>query len=64
MSEWPLVPLGQVLIERKDRIGSLDADGFPLLGVSNRDGLHRSTLTRIPDMSRYLRGECPVDRRK
>ena len=57
MTDWPLVPLGELLVERKERIGSLDANGLPLLGVSNRDGLHRSTLPRIPDMSRYLRVE-------
>jgi hypothetical protein len=55
MSKWPLVVLGEVLTERKERIGSIDADGLPLLGVSNREGLHRSEMPRISDMSRYLR---------
>jgi hypothetical protein len=57
MKAWPLVPLGEVLVERKERIGSIDADGLPLLGVSNKQGLHRSAMPRIPDMSRYLRVE-------
>jgi len=54
---WPMVKLGEVLIERRERIGSADANGLPLLGVSNVDGLHRSGLERIPDMSRYFRVE-------
>lgn len=57
MTVWPLVPLGEVLVEQKERIGTIDADGLPLLGVSNKDGLHRSGMPRIPDMSRYLRVE-------
>jgi type I restriction enzyme S subunit len=54
---WPMVKLGEVLIERRERIGTADANGLPLLGVSNVDGLHRSGLERIPDMSRYFRVE-------
>ncbi len=54
---WPTVKLGDVLIERRERIGSFDADGLPLLGVSNVEGLHRSGMERIPDMSRYFRVE-------
>ena len=38
---WPVVRLGEVLIEQKLRIGSFDADSLPLLGVSNTRGLHR-----------------------
>ncbi len=52
---WPLVPLGEILVERKERVGTIDADGLPLLGVSNKAGLHRSQMPRIADMSRYLR---------
>jgi type I restriction enzyme, S subunit len=55
--DWPLVPLGEILVERKERVGTIDADGLPLLGVSNKAGLHRSGMVRIPDMSRYLRVE-------
>jgi restriction endonuclease S subunit len=51
---WEVVPLGDVLVERTERIGSPDADGLPLLGVSNTGGLHRSGKSRISDMSRYL----------
>jgi restriction endonuclease S subunit len=54
---WPKQPLGELLIERKQRIGTFDADGLPLLGVSNQEGLHRSGMPRISDMSRYLRVE-------
>lgn len=54
---WPTVRLGDLLRERKDRIGAWDAAGLPLLGVSNAQGLHRSGLERIADMSRYLRVE-------
>jgi restriction endonuclease S subunit len=54
VSKWPLVTLGDILEERKERVGTLDADGLPLLGVSNRVGLHRSEFVRIADMSRYL----------
>lgn len=58
MSEgWRMVPLGEVLVERKERVASPDADGLPLLGVSNKEGLHRSSKERISDMSRYLRVE-------
>jgi len=49
-----MLPLGEVLMERAERVGSPDADNLPLLGVSNTGGLHRSGKTRIPDMSRYL----------
>ncbi|MFO0851847.1 MAG: restriction endonuclease subunit S [Gemmataceae bacterium] len=52
---WPTVKLGEVLTERRERVGTADADGLPLLGVSNVGGLHRSGLERIPDMSRYFR---------
>jgi hypothetical protein len=55
LTNWPLVPLSEVLVERKERIGTPDADGLPLLGVNNKDGLHRSGMPRIADMSRYLR---------
>ena len=55
--QWPMVRLGEVLIEQKQRIGTFDADNLPLLGVSNQDGLHRSGMPRIPEMSRYLRVE-------
>ena len=55
MSEpWPMVPLGEVLREERQRVNSLDADGSPLLGVSNEKGLHRSSKPRIGDMSRYF----------
>jgi type I restriction enzyme, S subunit len=54
---WPTVHLGEVLIEEKQRIGTYDASGLPLLGVSNKNGLHRSVSPRIGDMSRYLRVE-------
>lgn len=54
---WPRLKLGDVLIEQKQRIGTFDADGLPLLGVSNQEGLHRSGMPRISDMSRYLRVE-------
>jgi hypothetical protein len=54
---WPLVPLGEVLREERQRIGTPDADALPLLGVSNVGGLHRSSKERIPDMSRYFRVE-------
>jgi type I restriction enzyme S subunit len=54
---YTLTKLGALLEECKDRIGSVDADGLPLLGVSNKDGLHRSGMPRISDMSRYLRVE-------
>jgi type I restriction enzyme S subunit len=54
---FPLVPLGELLVERRERIGTPDADGLPLLGVSNQEGLHRSGKERIPDMSRYFRVE-------
>lgn len=52
-----MVKLGEVLIEQKARIGSFDADELTLLGVSNQQGLHRSSMPRISDMSRYLRVE-------
>jgi type I restriction enzyme S subunit len=52
---WPQLPLGDLLIEQKVRIGVFDADGLPLLGVSNTEGLHRTEKPRIADMSRYLR---------
>ncbi len=54
---FPLVPLAEVLVERRERIGSVDADELPLLGVSNQEGLHRSGKERIADMSRYFRVE-------
>lgn len=57
MAEWERVRLGEVLLEQKRRVGSLDADGMPLLGVSNQRGLHRSGMPRISDMSRYLHVE-------
>src|SRR5438876_1858669 len=57
MSKWPTVKLGEVLIEQKQRVGAFDADGLPLLGVSNQNGLHCSAMPRISDMSRYLRVE-------
>lgn len=57
MSQWPMVLLGEVLREQKQRIGTIDASGLPLLGVSNAEGLHHSGMPRISDMSRYLRVE-------
>ncbi len=57
MTTWPMVRLGEVLQEQKVRIGSFDADGLPLLGVSNSAGLHQTDKLRIADMSRYLRVE-------
>lgn len=51
---WSMVRLGDVLQEQKARAGSPNADDFPLLGVSNSGGLHRTTKPRIADMSRYL----------
>jgi type I restriction enzyme, S subunit len=54
-ASWPQVPLGELLSERKIRVGVFDADGLPLLGVSNTLGLHRTEKPRIADMSRYLR---------
>lgn len=52
---WPKVQLGEILKEEKARVGSVDADGLALLGVSNTNGLHRSEKPRIADMSRYIR---------
>jgi hypothetical protein len=43
---WPMVPLGEVLREERQRVGAIDADGLPLLGVSNITGLHRSSKER------------------
>ena len=57
MTAWPSVPLAELLLEQKERIGTIDADGMPLLGVNNKNGLQRSDMPRIPDMSRYLRVE-------
>ena len=56
-ANWSTVRLGEVLVDQKVRVGSFDADGLPLLGVSNTAGLHRSEKPRIIDMSRYLRVE-------
>lgn len=47
------VPLGKLLIEQKERIGTEDANGLPLLGVNNKIGLHRSTDNKIKDLSNY-----------
>jgi restriction endonuclease S subunit len=55
--KWPTIQIGEVLIEQKQRIGTFDANCLPLLGVSNQGGIHRSTMPRISDMSRYLRVE-------
>lgn len=57
MNGWPMVPLGEVLQEERRRISTVNGDDLPLLGVSNAEGLHRSGLTRISDMSRYFRVE-------
>jgi len=57
MSAWPTVSLGKVLSEERRRIGTANGENLPLLGVSNAEGLHRSGLTRISDMSRYFRVE-------
>jgi type I restriction enzyme, S subunit len=54
---WPKLALGELLIEQKQRIGTFDANGLPLLGISNQEGLHRSGMPRISDMGRYLRVE-------
>ena len=53
-ADWPRVPLGELLIERRERVGTPDASALPLLGVSNAEGLHRSVKERIADMSRYF----------
>jgi restriction endonuclease S subunit len=47
------VPLGKLLIEQKERIGTKNAGGLPLLGVNNKVGLHRSTGNKIKDLSNY-----------
>ncbi len=57
MTTWPLVPLGELLVEQRQRVGSIDAHGLLLLGVSNDHGLHISRYDRISDMSRYFRVE-------
>jgi len=49
-----VVLLGDVLKEERTRVGSPDGKGLPLLGVSNVDGLHRSTRRGATDKSRYL----------
>jgi Type I restriction modification DNA specificity domain len=54
-ANWSSVRLGEVLVEQKVRVGTFDADGLPLLGVSNTEGLHQTEKPRIADMSRYLR---------
>lgn len=54
-ANWSTVPLGEVLVEQKVRVGTFDADGLPLLGVSNAEGLHQTEKPRIADMNRYLR---------
>jgi hypothetical protein len=41
---WPQVPLEDLLIEQKVRVGVFDADGLPLLGVSNtKDFIERKS---------------------
>jgi len=47
------VPLEKLLIEQKERIGTEHAGGLPLLGVNNKDGLHRSTRKKVNDLSNY-----------
>ena len=47
------VLLGKLLIEQKERIGTENAEGLPLLGVNNKVGLHRSTDNKIKDLSNY-----------
>lgn len=47
------VSLGKLLIEQKERIGTENAGGLPLLGVNNKVGLHRSTGNKIKDLSNY-----------
>jgi len=47
------VPLGKLLIEQKERIGTVNAGGLALLGVNNKVGLHRSTNNKIKDLSNY-----------
>jgi type I restriction enzyme S subunit len=54
-ANWSTVRLSEVLLEQKVRVGTFDANGLPLLGVSNAEGLHQTEKPRIADMSRYLR---------
>lgn len=57
MKDWAKLSLGELLTEQKQRIGTVDGDNLPLLGVSNQEGLHQSGMPRIRDMRRYLRVE-------
>ncbi len=43
---WQTVKLGSVLVEQRQRVGRADAEGLPLLGVSNQLGLHCSVMPR------------------
>jgi type I restriction enzyme S subunit len=47
------VPLGQILIERRESVGTADGGGLPLIGVDNKIGLHHSRYKRLSDVSRY-----------
>jgi type I restriction enzyme S subunit len=55
MHKWPIVKLSKVLREERDRIGTFDADGLPVLGVTNTEGVTRTGVEASEDKSKYLR---------
>jgi type I restriction enzyme, S subunit len=52
---WPLVPLGDLITNEKDPVGSIDGDGLEVLGVTNKLGVTNTGVEASADRSKYLR---------
>ena len=55
MSKWPVIKLGEVLREERERIGTFDANGLTVFGVTNREGVTKTGVEASEDKSKYLR---------
>lgn len=54
-AQFPLVPLGDLIIQDRDFVGSIDGDEYPVLGVTNIEGVTVTGIEASDDKSKYLR---------
>jgi restriction endonuclease S subunit len=53
--QCPQVKLGEVVREERERVGTFDGDGLPVLGVTNVEGVTQTGVEASDDKSKYLR---------
>lgn len=53
-SRYPIVKLGEIIYQDRERIGTLNGNGLPVLGVTNIDGITITGKPKSQDLAKYI----------